>query len=151
MSTIIEDTAYLEKLLETVKNKFSLTDYETEFLKEINIELRRPTPSTKLGLEERVTLLDNYKVRLHNMLFMLENKFNEIEYQYKSRYNPEYSRLVKAGRPSGQAIEAEIFANKLDLKEKHDLLQDWESFKALLTSYIKTLRDCKETCFNKVV
>ena len=146
----MEENAYIEKLLNVLKNKFSLTDYEVEFIRDINNELKRPMPNTKIGLEERVNVLDAYKVKLHNMLFMLENKFNEISYQYREKYNIEHTKLVRNGRPSEAAIDAEIWTNKA-LKEQRDLLQDWESFKGLLTSYIATIKSCKDSCFNKVV
>ena len=145
-----DNSIYLDKLLQEVKNKFSLSDYEVEFLKELNIELRKPLPSTKLGLEERVNILDMYKLELHNILYMLENKFNEISYQYKEIYNQQHSRLVRMGRPSEVAIEAEIHLDK-GLKSQRDLLQDWEAFKNLLTSYLSTIKSCKDSCMYKIV
>ena len=145
-----DNSIYLDKLLQEVKNKFSLSDYEVEFLKELNIELRKPLPSTKLGLEERVNILDMYKLELHNILYMLENKFNEISYQYKEIYNQQHSRLVRMGRPSEAAIEAEIHLEK-GLKSQRDLLQDWEIFRNLLTSYLSTIKSCKDSCMYKIV
>lgn len=145
-----DNSIYLDKLLQEVRNKFSLSDYEVDFLKELNIELRKPLPSTRLGLEERVNVLDMYKLELHNILYMLENKFNEISYQYREKYNQNHSRLVRMGRPSEAAIDAEIWLDK-GLKSQRDLLQDWEVFKNLLTSYLSTIKSCKESCMYKVV
>jgi len=144
------ESTYIKNLVMKLKDKFNLSDYETEFLERLNTELRRPVPTTQLGIEDRLYLLDVLKIDLHNMLYVLEERFSSMEYEYKEKYNIEHTRLVRAGRPSEAAIDSEIHTNT-SLKSTRDLLNDWQSFKGLLTSYLSVIKACKDTCLKKFV
>lgn len=144
------EQAYVSSLINKLKHKFSLTDYEADFLLAINTELRRAMPSTKLGLEQRINLLDEYRVKLLNMIYQISDKHSEISFQYKEPYNLRFAKLIKAGRPSTQAVESEIL-NDPAMFELYKLLEEYENFKSLLFGYLKALGECKSSCFNKVV
>ena len=150
MASPAEEMAYIDNLIDKLQTKFSLTDFEANFIKEVNLELKRPMPSTKLGLEERVNLLDMYRAKLLNFIYQVSDKCSEISFQYREPYNLRFVKLVKAGRPSTQAIESEILTDQA-MFNLHNLLEEYENFKSLLFGYLKALGECKTSCFNKVV
>ena len=143
------DDAYLNMLVKKAKLRFKLTDYEGDFLKTLNQELRKPTPSARTAIQERMMLLDSLRVKLLNMLYLLTDRMDEYAYSYYEKYNSEFKILVRQGRPSTQAIETEIHTNA-DMQEKKMLLKGFDDFKGLLFGYIKTIDNCKATCFEKI-
>lgn len=147
MSSLVDDSVYMSELLDKLKNTFGLTDYEVEFIRQLNIELKRPTPTTRVGINNRLDLLDEYRSKLANLIFMITSSMQEYQYKYHETYNASFTRLVRAGRPSTQAIESEIHTDEA-MHRQRKLLDSFENFRALLFSYMKSLDSCKSTCFS---
>jgi hypothetical protein len=147
-STSLGDNAYLDQVLTKIKNEFGLSDYEVDLLRSINLELRKPLPTVQSGIESRVNVIDSYRSKLVVMIYEVSDKYSIQEYEYKSKYDPEFVRLTRSGRPNQQAVDSEIHMNK-DMQDKRKLLNDFDSFKNLLFSYLKTLDECKSTCMKK--
>lgn len=141
---------YVEGLLQSIKDQISLTDYEVEILRETNRILREPMPTIQVALEERVAQIDVCRTDLTNLLYMIEDRFEKIQYSYQSVYDPEFMRLTRAGRPSQQAIDSEIHATKESMMEWRDTIHHYEYAKNLIFNYLKSLNSTKETCLKKL-
>ena len=144
----ITDDDYMENMVSTVKTRFALSDYEANFLREVNSELRKPTPSTPSMIGDRLTKLDDLRVRLLSMIYMITDKESEFAYEYYEKYNSDFTRLVRMGRPSTPAIEAEIH-NNAAMHKKKALLESFDAFKGMLFGYVKTIDGAKQTCYER--
>lgn len=140
---------FIDELLESIKNSLGLTDYEVEILRKVNKVLREPTPTTQVGIEERVSVLDRYRVDLLNLLYMLEDKLATLEYSYKNVYDPEFMKLTRQGRPSQQAIDSEIHATNASMNEWRNTMHHYDYVKSLILGYIKSIGASKDTCMKK--
>ena len=148
MQNPITDDDYLDNLIFRVKTRFGLSDYESNILRKINLELRKPTPSSPGMIGERLNLLDELRVQLLNMIYVVTDKNSEFAYSYYEKYNSEFTRLTRMGRPSSQAIDAEI-NKEPSMHRKRSLLDNFDAFRGMLFGYIKTIDGAKQTCYEK--
>ena len=68
--SLSSNSEYVEALLDNIRGYLSLTDHEVGILRETNRILREPTPTTQLGLENRVSVLDQCRTDLVNLLYI---------------------------------------------------------------------------------
>lgn len=140
---------YLEEVFRSIKAQFSLNDTEIGIVREVNRILREPTPTVQTGIESRVSRIDSLRVEVQNLLYIVESKISDAEYDYHTVYDLEFTRLTRAGRPSQQAIESEIHSKDEVMKDKRRLLENYRDFKNLLLGYLKSLSSSKDTCMKK--
>lgn len=140
---------YIDQMLDVVKDRLSLSDHEVQIVKDVNLLLREPTPTVQAGIESRVSKIDQYRNDLTNLIYMIENKETQLDYDYHKIYDVEFTRLTRAGRPSQQAIESEIHSSIEGADDRRLVLRDIENFKNLLFGYLRALKSSKETCMKK--
>ena len=147
--SLSSNSDYVEALLDNIRGYLSLTDHEVGILRETNRILREPTPTTQLGLENRVSVLDQCRTDLVNLLYMIEDRLSRVEFSYRNVYDPEFTRLTRAGRPSQQAIDSEIHSTIEKMSEWRDTINHYEFARNLLLGYLKSISASKETCMKK--
>lgn len=140
---------YIDSVLGTVKDTLKLSDGDIDILRRANKLLLEPTPTVQVMIEARVDSIDRLCVELRNLLYILENKIGNLDYEYKTIYDEQFTNLVRKGRPSQQAIESEIHSSNEFMMQRRQLLTNFEYLKNLITGYLRSLKDCKETCIRK--
>ena len=136
----------LENILERIRNALGLNEHDIDIIRHVNLTLKEPTPSVQLAIQNRVSELDSMRVELLDLIFNVNVQANDFEYKYKDSYDREFARLVKADRPSQQAIDSEIHANSRSLQDMRLTLNNYDSLKGLLFGYLKSLDKSRETC-----
>lgn len=144
----LKEQKAIKEIISKIKDKFNLSDVEENFLLDINTELKKPIPSNSIGVQNKVNVLDSMRMSLVNFIYSINDKCSKVEYDYKSAYDPAFVRLTRAGRPNQQAVDSEIHIDQR-MNELRTTLEQYESFKSLLFSYLKTLDSYKESCMKK--
>lgn len=148
MALTAEDNAYVDAIINRVKVNLGLSDYEANLVREINLELRKPLPTVQAGIESRVNILDMYRVKLANLIYSVNDKCSEFEFKYKSQYDPKFVQFTRAGRPNQQAVDSEIHMDP-NMQDSRLTLNNFDAFKSLLFSYMRSIDSCKDSCMRK--
>lgn len=147
LSDLVNDgKSNLDRILERIRNTLNLTSYDIDVIRKVNEKLKEPTPSVQLQIQKRVSDLDSLRVELLDLIFNVNVECNDYEYRYKETYDREFAMLVKAERPSQQAIDSEIHAKSKALQDMRLNLGNYEALKGMLFGYLKSLDKSRETC-----
>lgn len=137
-----------DHILERIQNTLSLSDYDVDVIRRVNSILKEPTPSVQLQIQSRVSALDSLRVELLDLIYDVNVQNNDLEYRYKETYDREFAMLVKADRPSQQAIDSEIHAKSRAMQDMRQNLNNFDALKGLLFGYLKSLDKSRETCMS---
>ena len=143
------DTSGLDELLEKIRNSLKLSESDIKVIRDINLLLKQPTPSVQTGIESRVSTIDSMRIDLVDLIYKVDSRRADFEYNYKIIYDREFTRLTKAERPSQASIEAEIHAMSEDMSSRRLTLDNYNILKSLLFGYLKSLDLSRETCMKK--
>lgn len=107
--------------------------------------ITRNVPSIASDAKTQMILLDNTKIKLSTLYFMLCRNISQLKDAVQQTVDSQYTRLVKLGRPSNAAIEAEIRATNPEYAGISRKIGDYENVKDLISSYIKCVDSRKTT------
>ena len=103
------------------------------------------TPSIAAEAKTNMTLLDHMRMKLSTLYFLLERSISKKRTQYQAVYDAAYTRLVKLGRPSNTAIEAEIRVTVPDYLTGSEEIEKLEQVKNLISGYLRGIDAYKQT------
>ena len=147
LASAVNDTrSSLDRILDKIKNTLHLSDYDIGVIRDVNRTLKEPTPSVQLSIQSRVSKLDAMRVDLLDLIFDVGVQSSDLEYKYKERYDEAFAKLVRADRPSQQAIDSEIHAMDPAMRDMRTTLNNYELLRGLLFGYLKSLDKSRETC-----
>lgn len=147
LASAVEDSrSSLDRILERIRNALNLSDYDINVIRNVNQTLKEPTPSVQLSIQNRVSKLDAMRMDLLDLIFDVGVQKNDLEYKYKERYDDTFAKLVRADRPSQQAIDSEIHAMDPAMRDMRMTLNNYELLRSLLFGYLKSLDKSRETC-----
>ena len=145
-SAVEDNRSNLDRILDRIKSELGLNDHDIEVIRSVNQTLKEPTPSVQLGIQNRVSKLDAMRMDLLDLIFDVGVQKNDLEYKYKERYDDTFAKLVRADRPSQQAIDSEIHAMDPAMRDMRMTLNNYELLRSLLFGYLKSLDKSRETC-----
>lgn len=149
MSDYNGDMTYVDKTLDKIQTNLSITDYERDRLRDMIRDLMKPTPESSMAAQTRVNDLENHRVWLINFVYMVTDKFNSLHDQYVREYDKEFTRISKLDRPNKQAVESEIHSSKPYLSNQRQVIENFDNFRTLLFSYLKSLEMARSSALTK--
>lgn len=126
-------------------NIFSEDTHEYEIIKEAHDIITNNAPTISSEMKTQMILIDRCRTELSTLYFMLNRSIAKLEESYRSTYDKQYTRLVKLGRPSGAAIEAELRSSLPDYVVASEKINTLNSVKDLVSSYMRCLDSRKQT------
>lgn len=102
-------------------------------------------PMVASEAKNNMIFLDRSRVKLVTIYYSLCSKISGMRAEIQSSYDTSYTRLVKLGRPSNNAIESEIRATNPNYAGFSKLLEDYENLKRLISDYIRCIDNSKST------
>lgn len=141
---MLGEKAYEEDLFKRLKDNLNLKEYEIGLLQDLSRELKRPVQSGSHAYN-RLTELDAYRLKLINFIQAFDIQLTDLRNEYKKVYDPKFVQLTRAGRPNQQAVDSEIH-NDEAMQKKRYILDNYENFRSMLFSYLKTIDSARETC-----
>ena len=136
-STVNDTRSSLDRILDKIKNNLNLSDYDIDVIRNVNQTLKEPTPSVQLSIQNRVSKLDAMRVDLLDLIFDVGVQSSDLD---------TFAKLVRADRPSQQAIDSEIHAMDPGMRDMRMTLNNYELLRSLLFGYLKSLDKSRETC-----
>lgn len=114
-------------------------------IKECYELISKSAPTISAEMKTTMILLDHSRVNLSTIYFMLCRNISKMKAEFQQTYDSQYARLVKLGRPSNAAIEAEIRSQNPEYSGITMKIETFEYVKDLINSYIKCIDECKKT------
>lgn len=132
---------FKESLIEV----FSEGTHEYEVLMNVHDLITSYSPSISAECKTQMILLDQSKIELSSLYYMVSRRISKLKASIQSSYDTQYTRLVKLGRPSNAAIEAEIRLSNSDYLSVCSKLEAMEQIKDLINSYLRCIDATKAT------
>lgn len=110
----------------------------------VSAVLTLSTPVTESEANYIMEKLDSGKAELSSIYFQLSREISRLESEVQKDYDSSYSRLVRLGRPSKDAIEAEIRNGNPTYVEVSCRIKSLEDVKELISMYMRSI-DSKKT------
>lgn len=132
----------LKDMLEGI---FDENTKEYEIINECYNLITTDIPVTSAQARVHMINLDRSRTDLSTMYFMLCRNISKKKEVHQKSYDAQYARLVKLGRPSNAAIEAEIRANDPAYSGLCSEIEALEQVKELISSYIRCIDANKKT------
>lgn len=130
---------------EILKDVFEEGTEEFEVISDCYELITKKSPAITSEARLHLTLLDRARIQLSTMYFMLCRNISSLKGICQETYDSQYTRLVKLGRPSNAAIEAEIRTNDKTYAGTVKRIEALEQVKELIISYIKCIDSNKKT------
>ena len=143
---VIMDKDAFESTIKMIKDALSLSDEEISIIRRVHDVLLEPTPSLQLQRNDRLSKIDTLRAELVELIYRVNVRRNDLEYKYKETYDETYTMLVKADRPTQQAIDSEIHARSATMRDARLNLANLDSLRGLLYGYRDSLDSSKKTC-----
>lgn len=124
---------------------FPPTSEEFKIIKESYDTITTGTPTTSGEAKTNMILLDRYKAQLATIYYLLNHNISKKKKVYQATYDAQYTRLVKLGRPSNTAIQAEIRVSNPEYAGLSAEVEKLEQVKDLVNTYLKCIDNCKQT------
>ena len=132
-------------LREYITDIFPETSEEYKILEEAYEVITSSAHTISAEAKTDMILLDNVRTKLSTLYYMLGRSISRKRASFQTIYDTQYARLVKLGRPSNAAIEAEIRTTNpgaaITMKECAAL----EEVKNLVEKYIRCVDSAKTT------
>lgn len=103
------------------------------------------SPTTISEAKTRMVLLDRAKTKLSTIYYMLCREISRLRETVQPTYDAQYTRLVKLGRPTKDAIESEIRASNPEYSGIQNQITAYEDVKTLITMYFRCIESDKGT------
>ena len=120
---------------------------EYEQISECYDLIAKTAPTIAAEAKTHLLLLDHARINLSTIYFMLCRNISKKREIYQQAYDTQYARLVKLGRPSNAAIEAEIRSTNSDYAVLSRQIESLEQVKDLITAYVRCIDASKQTTF----
>lgn len=130
---------------EIIGDVFSTNSEEFQIIKDTYDLIGMSAPTIAAEFKTHMILLDKYKISLSTMYYMLSRNISEKKEAFSATYNSSYVRLVKLGRPSAAAIEAEIKAGNPAYSGMTHEIEKLQQVKDLINDYLRCIDSCKQT------
>jgi len=124
---------------------FDENSEEFEIISDTYNLITSTVPSVAAECKTNLILLDNARIKLSTLYYMLYRNISKIRRGVESIYNAQYTRLVKVGRPSKDAIEAEIKASSPDYLIASQKIEDYEAVRDLISMYIRCVDNTRSS------
>ena len=118
---------------------------ESQLLRDCYDLIAKSAPTLASEAKTQMILLDQMRAKLSSLYFLLSRNISQLKSSIQSSYDSSYVRLVKLGRPSGAAIEAEIRATNPDYVIVSTKIETYEQVKELVSNYMKSIDSCSRT------
>jgi len=102
-------------------------------------------PQIAAEYKNKLIALDASRAELSSLYFMINRNISKLKATIQTDYDGQYTRLVKIGRPSNTAIEAEIRFNNPDYLKVSNQIEELENVKNLIVNYMKCIDNCRLT------
>lgn len=106
---------------EYLKDKVDLSDENIDSIRNAINQIHQASPTEAAGVFSRMERLISASDDLSWVITCIRRKRNEIFKNIRSIKDPQFTILVRQGRPSTQAIEAEIHFNNKELSEIEEI------------------------------
>lgn len=129
----------LNLLFDYLRSHELLSEEEIKMVKFAINEITEIAPTDKVALFKKQESLIDASSKLSWSVMVLKNNLNKIKTAYRKIKDPEYTMLVRKGRPSNEAINSEIrFTNEslYDLDEIVDTVENIIEYFATLENNI---------------
>lgn len=107
--------------------------------------LNSPIPMTAAEAKTLLYQIDGVRSRLSTIYFLISRELSKAKSGIQSEYDAGYTRLVRQGRPSHTAIEAELRTLLPNYLIFSDTSEKYTQVKDLVASFIKGLDGIKQT------
>jgi len=118
---------------------------ESRIIQEVSDATMSSVPSTAPEAKMKMMLFDALKCRLSNVYFLICRNIHILQREFQQSYDTQYTRLVKLGRPSKDAIEAEIRTLQPNYASAIQKVQDLEDVKEFISLQMRCIDACKTT------
>lgn len=122
----------LEKLCNYILSNDLLSESEMNMIVECDNEIKQIAPTDRRLLFNKEQTLINCSQNLSWCIYSIRLKYSKILNEYRKLRDPEYTILVRQGRPSAAAIETE-------LRYKHDNFYEYDENLRILENIIEFL------------
>lgn len=131
--------------VELLDGVFNEGTEEFDTLKETHDLIVQSSPIISAEAKTHLLLLDHSRVKLVTMYYSLSKRIASLNDQFQATHDAAYTRLVKIGRPSKDAIEAEIRATNPEYAGISRQIIKYENIKELVSMYIRCIDASKTT------
>lgn len=118
---------------------------EYEILKEAYSLIVHSFPSVASEAKNHLIMLDHCRVKLSTLYYSICRTISDMKDNVQSTYDIQYTRLVKMGRPSKDAIESEIRSTNGEYAGLYKKIRDLEDVKDLVSMYMRCIDSNKST------
>lgn len=118
---------------------------ETETVVEVYELITQSAPTIASEAKTHMILLDHARTKLSTVYYMLCREISRMKDEVRSSYDSQYTRLVKLGRPTKDAIESEIRATNPQYSGVSKTISDYEDVKNLINMYLRCIDSSKQT------
>lgn len=102
-------------------------------------------PTIAAEMKTNMILLDHARTKLSTLYYLTCREISRCRRKYEKSYDQQYTRLVKLGRPSKDAIEAELKVTCAGYAENYQKEEDLNQIKDLISSYMRCIDSCKQS------
>lgn len=119
---------------------------EYKIISEVYDLITSTVPTVASEAKTHLVLIEHSKIKLSTIYFMIRRMISSLKNseQY-NKYDAQYTRLVKLGRPSKDAIESEIRTTNPDYVILSNRLNELYDIQELVSMYIKCLDSSRMT------
>lgn len=131
-----------EKVLEGV---FDEGTEEYSIISEAYDLIVKSAPTVSGEAKTHLILLDHCRTNLATLYYMIGRNISKLRDTIQSAYDSSYTRLVKLGRPSKDAIESEIRLTCPEYLVSYKKIRDLEEVQSLVNMYLRCVDSNKTT------
>lgn len=133
------------KIEETLTLAFSEGTEEYEVLKDAYKLITSSYPSVASEAKSHLIMLDHSRMKLATLYYGVCRNISQLRDTMQATYDIQYTRLVKMGRPSKDAIEAEIRSTNGEYAGVSKRIKDLEDIKELISMYMRCIDSSRST------
>lgn len=133
------------KFNEMLEGVFNEGTEEYEIIKEAYELVVNSAPTISAEMKTHMILLDHSKTKLATLHYLLGRNIAQLRETIQTTYDSQYTRLVKLGRPSKDAIESEIRATNPEYSGIAKKISSLQEVRDLVGMYIRCLDSSKQT------
>lgn len=131
-----------DKVLDGV---FGQNSHEREVLELTYQVIVGTAPTTSAEIKNHIAILDQQRVELSTLYYLLSRNITRHRTEMQQETDPLYTRLVKLGRPSKDAIEAELRSTNETYATKTIKVEELTQVRDLVSSYIRSIDSRKQS------
>ena len=135
----------MQNYLNIISEVFPIGTEEYRILEDAHNLIISSTPQISAEYKNKMITLDRVRAELSSLYFMVSRNMSNLKSGVQKDYDAKYTHLVKVGRPSNTAIEAEIRLTNPDYVVAFNKIEELDTVRTLITSYIKCIDSCKNT------